>query len=365
MQVVRTRAIPTLAVLLACGWLSPPAGAQSPPTDLTELDLEQILALHIKRADEPKRSRWRIAYRFLHANFDGNRDGTADIPDEEVLFRLGTEDRTRDNFPIVPLTIVQKAHMFDVGFDFDEKWQFSLLLPYITQETDHISIVPGFDQFIISSSGIGDILLSATHAVWSQESHVVLASLGISLPIGSIDEIGPTPREPGTDTQLPFTMQIGSGTYDLAPSLTYAAGNGDWSWGGLVRNRTRLGENNRNYRLGDSLTLSAWLTKPVSKWLAPSAKLVFRSWGRIEGRDEELLPPNLPPEFPFPAAVTDPSKFGGKKLNLHGGSRLTWPGGWLANGAFEGDIAVPIYQSLNGPQPKEIWRCEMEWSWNL
>ena len=40
--------------------LAGPTFAQTPPTDLTELDLEEILSLHIRRSDAPADhpSRW-------------------------------------------------------------------------------------------------------------------------------------------------------------------------------------------------------------------------------------------------------------------------------------------------------------------
>ncbi len=46
------------------------------------------------------------------------------------------------------------------------------------------------------------------------------ANLGLTLyfPTGSIDERGATPM--GPNMQLPYPMQLGSGTYDLEPSFT-------------------------------------------------------------------------------------------------------------------------------------------------
>lgn len=75
-----------------------------------------------------------------------------------------------------------------------------MLLPFIYQETDHVSVVPGFDEFLISSSGIGDISLSASYPVWNSTSQFLLAIAGISLPVGSIEETGGTPRDATRDT---------------------------------------------------------------------------------------------------------------------------------------------------------------------
>jgi hypothetical protein len=140
-----------------------------------------------------------------------------------------------------------------------------------------VSIVPGFESFIIESSGIGDISLSVSRPVWRREGKQLLANAGLSLPVGSIDEVGPTPRVPGTDTQLPFTMPIGSGTFDLTPSLTYAAGHNHWNWGSQLRGTFRIGENDRDYTLGNRPGLSAWVKRTSSSWVSPSLRFVLQS----------------------------------------------------------------------------------------
>ena len=45
----------------------------------------------------------------------------------------------------------------------------------------------------------------------------------------SIDEKGDTPR--GRGTQVPYTMQLGSGTWDLDAGVAYAGTTGRWHWG--------------------------------------------------------------------------------------------------------------------------------------
>lgn len=352
------------ALLVSMAMFEAPAQAQSPPTDLTELNIEEILALHIigrsgEETEDPRR--WSIGYRYVYVQFDGNRDGTDDLSVEDVIFRPGTEDRTVDNFPVVPLKICQKAHLFDVTYDMANQWSLSLLLPFVRQETDHVSIVPNFDQFIISSEGIGDIGVSASRPVWKAESYQVMANVGLSLPTGSIDEKGRTPRDAAMDTQLPFTMQIGSGTFDLAPSLSFVGAESRLSWGGELRAKIRLGENDRDYRLGNRFSIAGWLKTKPRPWLEPSVKLGFHTWGRIHGEDKELKVP-VPPEFPFPAAVTDPSKFGGDKLVATLGVSFSAPDDhMLEHQSLQLDWGGPVYQSLNGPQPKEVWRFRGGW----
>jgi hypothetical protein len=189
-----------LAVLAATA-LTISAAAQSPPTDLTELNLEENLSLHIRRAaDADNRSRWSVGYRFVWARFEGNRDGTDDLSLEYIIFRPGEEPRTEDNFPVVPLKISQQAHLVEIWFNATKRLGLRLLIPFIYQETDHRSVVPGFDSFLISSSGVGDVNVSTSYPLWNYASHFLLATAGLSLPVGSIEQTGATPRDATMDT---------------------------------------------------------------------------------------------------------------------------------------------------------------------
>ncbi|MBT4610471.1 MAG: hypothetical protein HOC05_10560, partial [Gemmatimonadetes bacterium] len=308
---------------------------------------------------------WNFSYRLVYARFDGNRDGTQDLTYDEVVWdRAGGETRTADNFPVVPLVINQQAHIFGVGYDISPRWTINLLVRYIHQNTDHKSVIPGFDEFLISSSGIGDISLSASRPVWRRNQHFVAASVGVSLPVGSIDEIGPTPRDPDQDTQLPYTMQIGSGTIDVLQSLVYSARGSRYTWGGRARGTFRIGETDRNYTLGNRLSVSGWLEKPLRPWLQPSVRVSLQKWGRIDGRDTDLQIDALPVS-PYPAAVTDPDKFGGTKVHVTFGATLMRDAGSLARHALQLEAGLPVYQSLHGPQPKEIFRLGAGWKWSL
>ena len=113
-------------------------------------------------------------------------------------------------------------------------------LPFVTQSSDHISIVPGYDAFNISSEGVGDIALVADSIVRQSLNNVWKVGAGVSLPAGSIDEAGDTPHAP-RDQQLTCTMQLGSGT---------------WDWGVDASYTLRTGKNDRDYR---------WATRPASR----------------------------------------------------------------------------------------------------
>ena len=364
--------------------LSPPPHvlAQSAPVDLTDLSLSELMDVDIERQSprtpyslSTQSGRWHFRYSYIWKKFDGYRDGARRLSNETVLFRPG-EIRTDKNFPVLPTEIIQEAHTADISFAMTDRLAVSLLVPYLRQSTDHISIVPGFNKFTISSSGIGDVSLTTSYLLWRAEHHSVRVSAGLSFPTGSIHERGDTPRAPGNQ-RLPYTMQLGSGTYDMLSSLQYTGYArpfqwvGTLSWGGQLFGKIRTGKNSRGYRLGDMLILSAWLRARPFSWFEPSVKLSTQFWGRIDGGDGALRVPDV---FPFPAPVTNPNFFGGTKVSIFAGARLSWPAGLLkdtfiarllSRQSIEIEVGRPVYQFLNGPQPEEDLSVSLSWEWRI
>ncbi len=326
--------------------------AQSVPADLLDLSIEELFASEVldNQSNENKHSgnashSWHLQYRYQKSKFKGYGDGTKKLSHDDVLFSPGEEMRTADNYPVVPTTIFQEVHAFVVAYDVSEQMALSFAVPYIKQSTDHISIVPGYSAFNIESSGIGDISVIASRRVDLDAAGNVQFSLGLSFPTGSIDEKGDTPRAPG-EQQLPYSMQLGSGTYDIPVSAAYTSIGDGFDWGGEITGKMRFGENDRDYRLGDRVTVSSWLRCNTLQWVKPSVTLSYEYTERIHGMDLDL---RVPSAFPYPAPVTNPGLYGGRRANLTIGFRFPVS---RAGKYIDLDIGKPIYQSLNGPQTR-------------
>ncbi len=348
------------------------AFGQSPPVDLANMSLGDLLNAKIVRSqsnqptqaelsngseqeldsDWLEASRFHFSMSYINVKFEDYRDGTKKLSNNDVLWTPG-DTRTDENFPVVPTTIYQEVILFKAACDLTERYSLNLSIPYIKQETDHISVVPGFSDFIIESEGLGDVEAGVSWLAWFDEKSSLLLSLGLSFPTGSIDEEGRTPRDATQDTQLPYTMQLGSGTYDFKPSLIYTAMAGDWAYGADLNFTIRTGENDRDYRLGNVYQGDIWVRSEHSDWFQPSLRIYGKHWERISGQDDEIT---VPGPFPYPAAVTNPRLFGGTKFIGMGGLRLRHPKGWMENSFLELEAGLPFYEDLNGPQPSEDWR---------
>lgn len=317
------------------------------------MSLQELFEMNIDGAPEenPNTSKWSISYQYKYANFDGYLDGDSDLSFDQVLWSGANEVRTNKNFPIVPTVIKQQAHLLSLHYQYNEAIGFLVTLPYIRQETDHISIIPDYDQFLIMTKGAGDSVLSVNYKFVDGVTHNWWASVGVSLPSGSIDEVGDTPREPG-DQQLPYTMQLGSGTFDFPLELNYQH-TGEHDFNVIISAMIRSGSNDRNYRLGNNYRLSGRYKFSLSKnaqWFVGSE---FQYRSAIHGRDESLL---LDGAFPYPAGITNPRLYGGRKFSLKTG--LNWQFNKRSRLSIE--FSKPVYQHLNGPQPKETWRSGIQ-----
>lgn len=101
--------------------------------------------------------------------------------------------------------------------------------------------------------------LSGLFKLYADRIHHVHLNAGVSLPTGSIDEedevLAPTGTRP--TLTLPYPMQIGSGTYDLLPGLTYTGHYERMGWGAQYAGILRLNQNDEDYTLGDQHSLTA------------------------------------------------------------------------------------------------------------
>ena len=332
--------------------LSFKAFTQSTPTEFAEMSFEDLFSQSIDEVGDfkAKEKNWSFIYKFKFAEFEGYLDDDKSLSNEDILWSPG-EIRSDKNFPILPTVITQKAHLLNIAYQFNEQWQGHLTLPYISQSTEHVSIVSNYDFFIIDSAGYGDTVLSASYRLLDKQSKRYWLSVGMSLPTGSIDEKGDTPRGPG-DQQLPYTMQLGSGTYDFPLEFSYQnIGKHDFNL--RLAATIRTGRNDHNYRLGNNYSVSGRYRFQLSPKLQPfiGGELQYRE--AIHGQDEDLL---VPAVFVYPAGITNPKYYGGKKVSLKTGFN------WRLSQQYSlsMQISKPLYQYLNGPQPKEKWRAGIQ-----
>ena len=320
------------------------------PSEMADMSLQQLLSVTIEEAATLDK-RWQFGVLYKQMRLEGYMSGSTELSNDEVLFRPG-QVRTNANYPILPTVITQEAVVTQLSYRIDQDQRIGLSIPVIRQSTDHESIVPNYAEFTIDSEGLGDIAIDYQAVLYRELTQQLTYTLGFSIPSGSIDQKGDTPRGPG-DQQLPYTMQLGSGTWDFVGGLGYQYSFDDWRLGADLHLKLRTGKNDRDYRLGNRLAISAWGRYALSDNVQPFVKLSYHDWGRIEGRDDEIT---VPGPFPYPANITNPNNYGGKQLNTAAGIEIR-----IAEHAISLEYSTPVYQSLNGVQSKEKGNAAVRW----
>jgi len=280
-----------------------------------------------------------LSYRYMRMKMEGNRDGTNDVSTQEVL----------SEFLVAPLRMTMDMHMFGLMYGVNNAVTAMVMLPYIEKSMDHVTRMGAF--FTTESKGFGDVRLSGLVRLYDEGHHRVHLNAGLSLPTGSIKEKDDTPAM--ANALLPFPMQIGSGTYDLLPGITYLGYSERYSWGTQLTGTIRLNENNRGYRFGDRVQLSTWGQRPITHWLSASMGLNFQAWGDIDGTD---------PAFnPLMVQTADATRQSGNRIDVKFGLNTLLPEGTFKSNRLALEFALPVHQDLDGPQLETDWILTFGW----
>jgi len=237
--------------------------------------------------------------------------------------------------------------------------QFLGSTPYALKSMDHVTRTGV--KFTTQSSGFGDIRLGSLVRLYAFEtpsigSHRFHVNAAVGLPTGDIKATGATPL--GV-TRLPYPMQLGSGTVDLFPGLTYSGGLNKATWGLQAIGTIRLGDNNQGYALGDEYEVSAYGAYRWIQWLSTSLRFKWKDWANYEGRDPNIARTN-PMGVPLvPTAETN--RRGGERLDILGGINILFPEVMGLENHLGLEFGVPIYQNLDGPQLESDYTFFVGW----
>lgn len=242
-----------------------------------------------------------------------------------------------------------QMHMLGLMFAPCDFVTLAAMLPVMRNDMDHRMRTGR--TFRTHSDGIGDLKFSALIPVFERENHRIHLNAGLSFPIGEIDEHGDLPT--GPNQRLPYPMQLGSGTWDLLPGITYQGHTENWSWGLQGLGTIRPGRNRIGYSLGNRYETTLWGAHRWTSWFSNSVGLKYSIWQNIGGRDPGLNQALVP--------TADTNSRGGKRMDFLFGLNLYIPEGILKGQRVAIDFGIPFMQSLDGPQLETDWYMTAGW----
>ena len=279
---------------------------------------------------------WMFSYRYGRMAMEQNRSDTSNVTDASVL----------TGFPVAPTDMEMEMHMFGAMYGLSDDLTLMAMIPYTLKSMNHVTRTGG--RFNTETEGFGDARLGALIPLWEGEGQSLHLNANVSLPTGSIDETGRTPL--GV-IRLPYPMQLGSGTFDLTPSLTYLYESGDWALGSQLNLTTRLGRNSEDYSLGNEIGISTWAGYRFNDLISATMRLEGRDWGDIDGADSAINSRVVP--------TARPDLRGGTRVDALIGVDVTIPK--AKDQRFAIEVGAPIYEKLDGPQLSSDWRLTAGW----
>lgn len=316
-----------------------------------------VMADHMHHAGE-----WMLGYRYMLQHSEGLRQGD-DSLSTNALFR--THAPNGDHYAVAPLEMDMQMHMLELMYAPTDYLTFMVMGNYMEMDMD----MYGAAHHGGHGAGHGDAHGAPTHrsysshsvSGWSDTSFTTMVrlfnanrqsahlQLGISAPTGDDGiKMG--------DTYTHYGMQLGSGTWDLLPGITYLGQADRLSWGAQYSAVLRLEEeNDSGFRFGNVHQVTAWSAVRLNDWVSVSGRAVYRHEGVVRGHYNGPHNHSSPPDFQ--------GNYGGDSVDLGVGMNFRVPNGPLKNQRLAVECLWPVYQDLNGVQLERDWTLYAGWQW--
>lgn len=308
---------------------------------------------------------WMLSFRQMRMKMDGMHSSETNRASQDVF---------NANYTVTPTQMTMDMSMFGIMYAPSNNMTLFAMLPYLESSMDHeifgmaapiISLNEGSNTFRTGSSGWGDLKMGAAIPIYKSSGNKAHFGFGLSLPTGSISETDLIPGPGGRiQRQLPAPMQLGSGTIDAAPSITFLGQKEGWSYGAQAKANIRLNTNHHNYRLGNALELNSWIASKLTDQLSISGRLNYHYSEKMSGTQSDLSfnPPFALSRRTVTTAFSE--NYGGQSINAAIGLNYFFKEGSAAGNRIALEVMSPIFQDLNGLQLKTKFTTTLGWQYS-
>lgn len=202
--------------------------------------------------------------------------------------------------------------------------------------------IPHHIQSGHETGGISDMGVYALVKLLDAGHHHLHMGLGLSIPFGDVDvELRRNHKVDGG--LIHYGMQLGSGTLDFKPSLTYTGNYDDWTWGAQLSGTKRLEDNGETgFAFGDIFQTTAWGGYGLTNWLTATLRGVYTIQGAVQGEFNQFIDKLGPMDYPV--------NYGGRFWDVGFGLNVTVPGTDLAGNMLGVEWLQPVSTDFNGYQ---------------
>ena len=283
---------------------------------------------------------------------------------DSIIVEQGCPDT--DGCRFVPTFMNMKMHMLHVMYA-PTDWMTLTLMPQFMDMDMNLRDLVGRPPPVLethehtgigghTTGGLSDAVVSGLFRLYDSPGHQLHAGLGVSIPLGSVDEeLRRTFRNDGG--LIHFGMQLGSGTWDLLPSLTYTGMEGRYNWGAQISGSERLDQHNDSgYRLGDVLRLTAWAGYSLGQSAALSLRYAIADIDPIRGDYNDYNARIGPMDFA--------QNQGGRYQDIGIGFNYQLSGRHMGN-SLSVEWLQPIHDRVNGFQRQRDGSLAAQWHFSF
>lgn len=308
-----------------------------------------------------------FSYRFMRMDMEGSRVGTNAITPDEIATTIPNRFFGAPMQPptlrVVPTEMTMDMHMLGAMYGVTDWLTLMAMGQVVDKDMSHLTYQGGMGTTVLGgfqtgSSGFGDTKVGALVQFMKSDTgsvrHNAHLNLVVSLPTGSIIETDQilTPMGGTPTPRLPYPMQLGSGTFDFEPGVTYNGQTDQFSWGAQYKATLRSGDNDEGYSFGDKHEATAWAQFGPAPWIAFSTRVAMRAQDPISGIDAMVV---------APVQTANPDFHGGDRIDIGAGINLAGQHGVIKGHRLAVEILFPVYQDLNGPQLETDWTLTVGW----
>jgi hypothetical protein len=270
-------------------------------------------------------------------------------------------------------------HMLDIMYA-PTDWLTLMLMPqYMTMDMNMAMVVPQTMQNMCggmvcpnmrsynASGGIGDTGGYMLFKLWDSPDHKLVLSQGATAPTGQVNIRG----EFNNSVPYAINMQLGSGTWDYKPALTYSGRYDDFFWGAQATGTYRMRfYNNQNqllnasgYRLGDIIQGSLWTGYQATDWLSATLRGVYTGQGKSisSGGDQSTTAADGSASSMY-TPETYTTNYGGMYGDVGFGLVGNLPFKPFTGHTFSFEWLQPVYTNVVGYQHERTGQLNATWN---
>jgi len=320
-----------------------------------------------------------VGYRYMYSRQDGRMLHENELAADQDIVSNGCNLEPGLTCRTSPAFMNMHMHMLDIMYA-PTSWLNLMVMPQFMDMDMKVRSLGGVTPDVNrdhlhgghETGGVGDTGLYAMFKLYQGVGHDINMGVGVTAPTGAVD-IKLKRMHTKDEGYIHYGMQLGSGTWDFKPSITYTGKVDDWSWGAQVNGTKRLENRNQaGFAFGDQLQSTAWGSYSLFNWLSASVRGIYTVQGAVKhqfnaviGDTDDTVDVNMGDVNPKEGSMDNPKNYGGRYWDVGFGLNATIPSGSLAGNTFSVEWLQPVEDDVNGYQLERNGTLNATWSYGF